>query len=215
MNLGERYKELRTSVKDESGNPISIKDFAAKCVKLQAPRISELENNKREMSLTELKAYHEYFKVSFEYLMGETDVKTVDEDIQAACKVTGLSEKAIETIRDMVVTFPTEEEKEFFCKIFSSLIQDLYFKVALLDLFFLIPTAQDMVELENDISKLPEHYELSRRVITGKQEIDELLKYACSSVIKQHSDADTDELLLQRYKSMKEGVENAKHNPTP
>ena len=43
MNLGERYKELRTSVKDESGNPISIKDFAAKCVKLQAPRISELE----------------------------------------------------------------------------------------------------------------------------------------------------------------------------
>ncbi len=98
MNLGERYRKLRASVKDESGNPISVKDFAAKCVKLQAPRISELENNKREMSLTELKAYHEYFKVSFEYLMGETDVETVDDKVKAAIEVTGLSEIAIRRI---------------------------------------------------------------------------------------------------------------------
>ncbi len=103
MNLGERYKELRTSVKDESGNPISVKDFAAKCVNLQAPRISELENNKREMSLTELKAYHEYFNVSFEYLLGETNVKTVNDKIKAACEVTGLNEQALHHIATLSI----------------------------------------------------------------------------------------------------------------
>jgi len=98
MNLGERYKALRLSVKDESGQPISIKDFASNCVNLQSPRISELENNRREMSLTELKAYHNYFKVSFEYLMGETDVTTIDDKVKAACEITGLNEEAVNAI---------------------------------------------------------------------------------------------------------------------
>lgn len=94
MKLGELYKKLRFTVKTELGESISIKDFADE-IGLSAPRISELENNKREMSLTELKAYHKYFNVSFEYLLGETDISSIDEDVQTACKVTGLSEDAI------------------------------------------------------------------------------------------------------------------------
>ncbi len=113
MNLGERYKALRLSVKDESGQPISIKDFASNCVNLQSPRISELENNRREMSLTELKAYHDYFDVSFEYLLGETDVKAVDTDIQTASIVTGLSEEAVELLKSLRESqLGTEEEKQ-------------------------------------------------------------------------------------------------------
>lgn len=100
MNLGELYKKLRFTVKTDLGETISIKDFAEK-IGLAAPRISELENNKREMSLTELKAYHKFFNVSFEYLLGETDVPSADEDIQTACKVTGLSVQTIERISDL------------------------------------------------------------------------------------------------------------------
>lgn len=107
MNLGEVYKKLRFTVKTDSGETISIKEFAEK-IGLAAPRISELENNKREMSLTELKAYHKFFDVSFEYLLGETDIASVDEYIQTACKVTGLSEKAIATIH-FTVNPPYEE----------------------------------------------------------------------------------------------------------
>ena len=33
-------------------------------------RICELESGKRQMSLTELKAYRNFFKVNFEYLLG-------------------------------------------------------------------------------------------------------------------------------------------------
>lgn len=95
MNLGERYRQLRLSLRDENNEPISTRDFAENFVKLTAPRVSELENNKREMSLTELKAYHKCFGVSFEYLLGETDTMTVNENIQTACKVTGLSDQTV------------------------------------------------------------------------------------------------------------------------
>ena len=98
MKLGKLYKELRQTVKDETGDTISIKALADK-IQLASSRISELENNKREMSLTELKAYHKFFNVSFEYLLGETDTKTTNEDVQIACETTGLSEEAIKVIR--------------------------------------------------------------------------------------------------------------------
>ena len=97
MNLGERYKKLRQKIKDNNGNAISIKELS-QSICIAAPRISELENNKREMSLTELKAYHTFFNVSFEYLLGETDIKSTKEDITSICKFTGLSEKTVEEI---------------------------------------------------------------------------------------------------------------------
>lgn len=37
------------------------------------PHICELESGKRQPTLKDLKAYHDYFHVSFEYLLGETD----------------------------------------------------------------------------------------------------------------------------------------------
>lgn len=97
MNLGKRYKELRESIIVD-GKPIGVNKFATEdYIKLPSSRISELENNKREMSLTELKVYHEYFKVSFEYLLGETDVKDLrDTDIAAMCEYTGLTKEIIE-----------------------------------------------------------------------------------------------------------------------
>ncbi|MDE7099014.1 MAG: helix-turn-helix domain-containing protein [Ruminococcus sp.] len=98
MNLGERYKNLRLALTGKDGEPMSAKEFAKDVVGLATTRVSELENNKREMSLTELKAYHNGLGVSFEYLLGETDTMTINEDIQTACKVTGLSECAVITL---------------------------------------------------------------------------------------------------------------------
>ncbi|MCM1133883.1 MAG: helix-turn-helix domain-containing protein [Ruminococcus flavefaciens] len=95
MNLGERYKNLRLALTGKDGEPMSAKEFAKDVVGLATTRVSELENNKREMSLTELKAYHNGLGVSFEYLLGETDTMTISEDIQTACKVTGLTERAM------------------------------------------------------------------------------------------------------------------------
>lgn len=99
MNLSERYKELRQTIKNSSGDTISIKDFSEQ-IKLATSRISELENGKREMSLTELKAYHHFFNVSFEYLLGETDIKSVDDTLKNICNATGLNEDTVLSLMD-------------------------------------------------------------------------------------------------------------------
>lgn len=44
-------------------------------------------------------AIADYFGVSTDYLLGRTEIKSVDEDIQIACKVTGFSEEAINKIQ--------------------------------------------------------------------------------------------------------------------
>lgn len=117
MNLGERYRNLRLALTGKDGEPMSAKEFAKDVVGLATTRVSELENNKREMSLTELKAYHNGLGVSFEYLLGETDIMTINNDIQTACKVTGLSEKAISTILHLKGLSP------FFLDVVNSLLE--------------------------------------------------------------------------------------------
>ncbi|MCB6547090.1 helix-turn-helix domain-containing protein [Blautia glucerasea] len=66
------FRELR-----KEKNPSLMEDYKAKDLAkdlgIPAPKISELENNKRSASLTELKAYHKYFNVPYEYLLGEND----------------------------------------------------------------------------------------------------------------------------------------------
>lgn len=42
----------------------------------------------------------DYFNVSTDYMTGRTDIKSKNEDIQIACKVTGLSEKTIQMLSD-------------------------------------------------------------------------------------------------------------------
>lgn len=47
----------------------------------------------------------EAFNVSTDYLLGRTEIKSVDEDVQVACKVTGLSERTINSLQEMRVAF--------------------------------------------------------------------------------------------------------------
>ena len=65
-----RYEELRRQYKD-NGQPISQRKLA-KLIGIASPHISEIENG-RMPSLAELRAYHNFFRVSYEYLLEETD----------------------------------------------------------------------------------------------------------------------------------------------
>lgn len=69
MNLNERYKSLMLNTMGENGKPLTVSGLAKK-LQIAASRICELESGKRQMSLTELKAYRNFFKVNFEYLLG-------------------------------------------------------------------------------------------------------------------------------------------------
>lgn len=97
----EIYKLLRESIIDENGKPLGVNKLAKK-LNIASSRISELENGKREMSLTELKAYHDFFDASFEYLLGETEFKSSNMIEVSISERTGLSEEAISAIQQTV-----------------------------------------------------------------------------------------------------------------
>jgi len=64
---------LRSKLKDENGLPVSTR----KMEKLfngaiKAQHISALEIGREKPSIKQLKVYHDYFNVSYEYLLGET-----------------------------------------------------------------------------------------------------------------------------------------------
>ena len=52
-------------------------------------------NEDRTVTLEYVVKYAEYFKVSTDYLLGLTDTKSTDPEIQAVCDYTGLSEDAV------------------------------------------------------------------------------------------------------------------------
>lgn len=60
--------------------------------------LSLYEKAERTINIELLAKIADFFNVSTDYLMGRTNTATLDESIQTACKVTGLSEKAINNI---------------------------------------------------------------------------------------------------------------------
>lgn len=71
--------------------------------------LSLYEKAERTINIELLAKIADFFNVSTDYLMGRTDTATLDESIQTACKITGLSEKAI-----TILSFSLESEKMTF-----------------------------------------------------------------------------------------------------
>lgn len=91
-----RFKKLRMEKNPNEMEDFKIKDLA-KEIGIAAPKISELENDRRKASLSELQAYHRYFNVPYEYLLGESESRHY-ENMVASDEI-GLSSESIETIK--------------------------------------------------------------------------------------------------------------------
>lgn len=89
-NFTERLRQLR----DESGKTQSQ---IAKELGLTPQAFSYFVNG-REPNYETLGKIADYFQVSVDYLLGRSEVKTADPTLEAACKYTGLSEKAVENL---------------------------------------------------------------------------------------------------------------------
>jgi len=55
------------------------------------------------MNIAYLWAFAKYFDVSVDYLLGETDEQTIDDNIKIACETTGLSDVAIENTKRLPI----------------------------------------------------------------------------------------------------------------
>lgn len=93
--MENRFKKLRMEKNPNEMEDYKIKDLSGK-LGIAAPKISELEHGRRA-SLTELQAYHHYFNVPYEYLLGEKDSRYYE--CMVASSDLGLSGEAIKEIQ--------------------------------------------------------------------------------------------------------------------
>ena len=98
--------------------------------------------------------------VSVDYLLGNTDVKTIDTNIQSACGYTGLSEDAIELLHSWNNAHPIDLEPEML-NLLSSLITNPRFHELMLYIYS-VKTATK--ELEDNEKELIAKYDLMERV---------------------------------------------------
>lgn len=85
---------------------ISYRDLE-KCTGISASAISKYTNEGAQAPITTVAKLAKYFGVSADYLLGISDAKTSDKDIQAVCDYTGLSAEAIKNIRQLCI--PNED----------------------------------------------------------------------------------------------------------
>lgn len=80
--------------------------------------LSLYEKAERTVNIELLVKIANYFNVSTDYLLGLSDIQSIDTDMHIACKTTGLNEKAIQSLQYM------SEYDPFFMIIFCRLIED-------------------------------------------------------------------------------------------
>lgn len=92
IKTGKRIKELRGQVSQEQcANDLGISRGA----------LSFYENGDRKPDAEVLYKMCKHFGVSADYILGLSDIKSPDEDIKTACKVTGLKENSVLAFVDL------------------------------------------------------------------------------------------------------------------
>lgn len=92
VSLKKAMDELYIEGKYKSGNQL------AKDLGLTPQSVNQYRNGEAVPRIETLIAMADYFGVSVDYLLGKSDIKSSSADIQAAVKITGLSEEAVKIL---------------------------------------------------------------------------------------------------------------------
>lgn len=95
MNYKEEFSKRLIHLREQNG--FTQQQLADK-LQITRQSLSLYEKAERTINIELLAKIADFFNASTDYLMGRTDIITMDEDIQVACKVTGLREPVIEHI---------------------------------------------------------------------------------------------------------------------
>ena len=103
----------RQAIADEMGCDIST--------------ITKHYNGTRNLTIDFIAMYARYFNVSSDYLLGLSEVRTVSPDTAMICRVTGLDDKAVQTLSEINEPTSFESPKEII-KTFNYLIGELNYR---------------------------------------------------------------------------------------
>lgn len=103
--MENRYKKIREDFEfTEGGHRMTTEELAdifkaRGYSSLTHTAIRKIETNSRNVYEHELRGYIEVFNTTSDYLLGFRDTKLVDENIAMICRVTGLSDDSINTLK--------------------------------------------------------------------------------------------------------------------
>ena len=103
LTIGEKIDDLIKKKK-------STQAIEAKRMGVAPSLLSDVCNDKREVRTDTLKKLCNNFTVSADWLLGLSEAKSRDEDMQKAVVTTGLSEKAVEVLQAKSKEFPDDLE---------------------------------------------------------------------------------------------------------
>ena len=113
--MGKRIRKLRGNISQ---------DKCAEALGISRGALSFYENGERKPDAEIIFKMSAYFNVSADYLLGISNNKTIDMNLKAVCKYTGLSENAIEhilTLNDTKLSyFNTQDYLTYSDEIYSS-----------------------------------------------------------------------------------------------
>ncbi len=100
-------------------------------VGMDASTITKYYNGNRNLSVSAIRKFANYFNVSSDYLLGFSDVKTNDKDLQAICDYTKLSVEAVKKLHgygvSIPINYPLNEHTEEYQN-YAKIVRSLYIK---------------------------------------------------------------------------------------
>ena len=93
--IGSRLEQLR---KEKNETQMDV----ANVLNVQRQIVSYYETGRRTPNVEDLMILAGHYNTTVDYLLGRTDTKTVDEDIQMICDYTGLNESAVNCLHSLV-----------------------------------------------------------------------------------------------------------------
>ncbi|MDE5754213.1 MAG: helix-turn-helix domain-containing protein [Oscillospiraceae bacterium] len=160
--MGNRIKKLRKNMSQ---------DQCAKELGISRGALSFYENGDRKPDAELIYRMSKYFNVSSDYLLGLSDVASTDADIQNACKVTGLNEKTISSLRYKRMYMETQGnyEAEKYSMIANAIISSDLFQNILISCLNLLEVSTSYLEnfknSPQDIVKMAEKLNVPYNVL--------------------------------------------------
>ncbi len=223
INLEEFGKRI-TELRESSGN--SQEEI---CVKLGVTQqtLSRYEKGQRQASLDFVVKASRYFNVSADYLLGITDVKSTNKDIQYIHKYTGLNENSISTLK-FFNSIPFQPEFYHFDEIntINLLLGQEHSSYSINNFFYnvLADGSNNILKIITNIINL-KYIKSDKLIIDESGEIEKYNPIEHGVFHSKIMSINTDELLdtllfdklkqsiVELRKSLKEESDNAQHNP--
>jgi len=172
MNIGKKIRELR-----ETKGLTQLE--LSKDLNVARQTVAQWENEERDLKTGAIIALSKYFNVTADYLLGLSDVATVETDLAAVCEYTNFSEKSIKTLHIWAKNDLDIFDYEAYTDFIDTLISNEIIYTKLVDEFskyMLSVETCRLLELENSNIDFAERNKLTIKISSDgvRAEINEI-----------------------------------------